>query len=176
MDSTVPRPSITSQIGQSWLASAKIARKAGQWQTAYSAMLQAQYTNARFSFMESGKLVRARGEPLRALQELENSMRILGFVDNKTIDLTREDDQSKRMKAKVWTYLSNGCSSQYRNQAQILLARWMNESDRYEASYVLKQFQNAADSAPGWESAFYHLGHFQDQCYRNLSADDKSSR
>ncbi|KAG1768696.1 hypothetical protein EDD22DRAFT_1041450 [Suillus occidentalis] len=158
--STVSRPSITSQIGQSWLASAKIARKAGQWQTAYSAMLQAQYTNARFSFMESGKLVRARGEPLRALQELENSMRILGFVDNNTIDLTKEDDQSKRMKAK----------------AQILLARWMNESDRYEASYVLKQFQNAADSAPGWESAFYHLGHFQDQCYRNLSTDDKSSR
>ncbi|KAG1764780.1 FAT domain-containing protein [Suillus placidus] len=158
--STVSRPSITSQIGQSWLASAKIARKAGQWQTTYSAMLQAQYTNARFSFMESGKLVRARGEPLRALQELENSMRILGLVDNKTIDLTREDEQSKRMKAK----------------AQILLARWMNESDRYEASYVLKQFQNAADSAPGWESAFYHLGHFQDQCYRNLSADDKSNR
>ncbi|KAG2369791.1 hypothetical protein BDR07DRAFT_1447599 [Suillus spraguei] len=158
--STVSRPSITSQIGQSWLASAKIARKAGQWQTAYSAMLQAQYTNARFSFMESGKLVRARGEPLRALQELENSMRILGFVDNNAVDLTREDEQSKRMKAK----------------AQILLARWMNESDRYEASYVLKQFQNAADSAPGWESAYYHLGHFQDQCYRNLSADDKSSR
>ncbi|KAG2115849.1 uncharacterized protein F5147DRAFT_751291 [Suillus discolor] len=158
--STVSRPSITSQVGQSWLASAKIARKAGQWQTAYSAMLQAQYTNARFSFMESGKLVRARGEPLRALQELENSMRLLGFVDNNTVDLTREDEHSKRMKAK----------------AQILLARWMNESDRYEASYVLKQFQNAADSAPGWESAFYHLGHFQDQCYRNLSADDKSNR
>ncbi|KAG2060248.1 hypothetical protein BDR06DRAFT_872755 [Suillus hirtellus] len=158
--STVSRPSITSQIGQSWLASAKIARKAGQWQTAYSAMLQAQYTNARFSFMESGKLVRARGEPLRALQELENSMRLLGFVDNNTVDLTREDEHSKRMKAK----------------AQILLARWMNESDRYEASYVLKQFQSAADSAPGWESAFYHLGHFQDQCYRNLSVDDKSNR
>jgi serine/threonine-protein kinase ATR len=89
----------------------QIARKAGQWQTAYSAILQAQYTNARFSFMESGKLVRTRGEPLRALQELENSMRILGFVDNNTIDLTKEDDQSKRMKAKVRTYLSNGCSS-----------------------------------------------------------------
>ncbi|KAG0703892.1 hypothetical protein DFH29DRAFT_981716 [Suillus ampliporus] len=158
--SPISRPSITSQIGQSWLASAKIARKAGQWQTAYSAMLQAQHTNARFSFMESAKLVRARGEPLRALQELENSMRIFGFVDNNTLDLTREDELSKRMKAK----------------AQILLARWMNESDRYEASYVLKQFQNAAGSAPEWESAFYHLGHFQDQCYRNLSTEDKSSR
>jgi serine/threonine-protein kinase ATR len=176
MDSMVSRPSITSQIGQSWLVSAKIAQKAGQWQTAYSAMLQAQYTNVRFSFMESGKLVRAWGEPLRTLQELEKSMRILGLVDNNTIDLTREDDQFKQMKAKVWKYSLNRCSSQSHNQAQILLARWMNESDRYEASYVLKQFQNTTDSAPGWESAFYHLGHFQDQCYRNLSADDKSSQ
>jgi serine/threonine-protein kinase ATR len=138
-------------------------------------MLQAQYTNARFSFMESGKLVRAQGELLCTLQELEKTMRILGLVDNNTIDLTREDDQFKRMKAKVWKYSLSRCSSQSHNQVQILLAHWMNESDRYEASYMLKQFQNAANSAPGWESAFYHLGHFQDWCYRNLSADDKSS-
>lgn len=104
VDSSVPRASITSQIGQSWLASAKIARKAGQWQTAYSAMLQAQHSNAPFSFMESAKLVRARGEPLRALQELENSMHILGLVSSgNTPDLTRDDERSKRMKAKVWT-------------------------------------------------------------------------
>jgi len=79
-------------------------------------MLQAQHSNAPFSFRESAKLVRARGEPLRALQELENSMRILGLVDNgDTLDLTKEDDQSKRMKAKVRTHLSNGCNSQPRN-------------------------------------------------------------
>lgn len=111
MNSSVPRPSITGQIGQSWLASAKIARKAGQWQTAFSAMLQAQHGNAPFSFMESAKLVRARGEPLRALQELEKSMHIFGLVDNgTTLDLTRDDEQSKRMKAKVRTYLSNKIS------------------------------------------------------------------
>lgn len=52
----------------------------------------------------------------------------------------------------------------------------MNESDRYEASYVLKKFQNAAELAPEWESAFYHLGQFQDQCHKNLPPDDKSSR
>jgi serine/threonine-protein kinase ATR len=74
-------------------------------------MLQAQHSNAPFSFMESAKLVRARGEPLRALQELENSMHILGLVDNSnTLELTRDDERSKRMKAKVQTYLSKGFS------------------------------------------------------------------
>ena len=95
------RHAFTGEVGRSWLASAKIARKAGQWQTAYSAVLQAQQSKARFSFMESAKLVKATGEPLRALQELENSMRLLGLIETDVIDLTDDDDETKKMKAKV---------------------------------------------------------------------------
>lgn len=53
--------------------------------------------------MESAKLVKTTGEPLRALQELENSMRLLGMIADKqdVIDLT-DDDESKMMEAKVW--------------------------------------------------------------------------
>lgn len=95
------RNAFTGEVGRSWLASAKIARKAGQWQTAYSAVLQAQQNNARFAFMESAKLIKATGEPLRALQELENSMRLFGIIESDVIDLTEDDDETKRMKAKV---------------------------------------------------------------------------
>ena len=97
-------PLITKEISQSWIASAKIARKAKQWQTAYSATLQAQQSNARFHFMESAKLVKATGEPLRALQDLENSMRLSGLMeDPDTIDLTSDgnDPELKRMRAKA---------------------------------------------------------------------------
>ncbi|KIK96405.1 hypothetical protein PAXRUDRAFT_310274 [Paxillus rubicundulus Ve08.2h10] len=151
-------PSITKEIGQSWLASAKIARKAKQWQTAYSATLQAQQSNARFYFMESAKLVKETGEPLRALQELENSMRLSGITeDPDTIDLTAEDDKEfKRMRAK----------------AHILLARWMNESDRYEPSRLLKAFTTAASQGTMLESALYHLGRFHDQSFKQLSSPD----
>ncbi|KAF9226785.1 hypothetical protein BS17DRAFT_800749 [Gyrodon lividus] len=151
-------PSITKEIGQSWLASAKIARKAKQWQTAYSATLQAQQSNARFYFMESAKLVKATGEPLRALQELENSMRLSGVTEDlDTIDLTAEDDtEFKRMRAK----------------AHILLARWMNESDRYEPSRLLKAFTTAASQGTMMESALYHLGRFHDQSFKQLSLSD----
>jgi serine/threonine-protein kinase ATR len=99
----MPSPSITSEIGRSWLASAKIARHAGQEQTAYSAMLQAQHSNALFSFMESAKLVKTTGEPLRALQELEKSMRLFGLIEERPdiIDLTEDDDETKKIKAKV---------------------------------------------------------------------------
>ncbi|KAF8138751.1 hypothetical protein EV363DRAFT_1394182 [Boletus edulis] len=155
-----PSPVITREIGQSWLASAKIARKAKQWQTAYSATLQAQQSNARFYFMESAKLVKATGEPLRALQELENSMRLSGLTeDSDMIDLTADEDaELKRMRAK----------------AHILRARWMNESDRYEPSQLLKAFQTASSQGTMMESALYHLGKFHDQSFKQLStADDE---
>jgi len=55
--------------------------------------------------MESAKLVKATGEPLRALQELENSMRLLGLLDDKDVlDLTA-DDETTKMKAKVRVYV-----------------------------------------------------------------------
>lgn len=93
-----------SSISYSWLASARIARKAGHWQTAYSAMLQAQQGNSPFAFIQSSKLVKETGEPLRALQELENSMQWRGLIavnNNDVIDLTEDYSGYKRMEAKV---------------------------------------------------------------------------
>lgn len=52
--------------------------------------------------MESSKLTKASGEPLRALQELENAMQSLGFM-SEVLDLTGDTDRSdvKVVKAKV---------------------------------------------------------------------------
>ena len=59
-------------IGRSWLLTARLARKAGYKQTAYSALLQAQQGDAPFWFVQGAKLAKAMGDPLRALQEIEN--------------------------------------------------------------------------------------------------------
>lgn len=89
-------------IGRSWLLSAKLARKAGYTQTAYSAVLQAQQLKTSFSFIESAKLTRLNGEPLRALQDLEHWLNVTDPSD--VIDLTGEDAASgqQRFRAKVW--------------------------------------------------------------------------
>ena len=90
------------EASRSWISSAKIARKAGQWQTAYSAMLQAQQGASDIAFVESAKLIKARGEAHQALRELENSMRLLGYIPDvpDVLDLTA-DDESKAITAKV---------------------------------------------------------------------------
>jgi len=112
-------------------------------------MLQAQQLERRFSFMESAKLVKTTGEPLRALQELEKSMRLLGLTEESsgTIDLT-DDEESKKMKAKVRNSLPLYVPVTNISQAQVLRARWMNESDRYETNHILQAFQSATDLCP----------------------------
>lgn len=63
-------------------------------------MLQSQQSKTEYSFMESAKLVKAMGEPLRALQQLENSMHSESLLDDDSVvDLTR--DHNDKMKAKV---------------------------------------------------------------------------
>ncbi|EPQ58953.1 hypothetical protein GLOTRDRAFT_70000 [Gloeophyllum trabeum ATCC 11539] len=145
------------EIGSSWLSSAKIARKASYWQTAYSAVLQAQHCHAPFVFTEGAKLTKASGEPLRALQELERSINLQQLSDQEVIDLTEEGDSSEV-------------------QAQVLLARWMNDSDRYDLSLVSKTFSNATELWPKWESGQFYLGRFHDECFKTLPLKDHKGR
>ncbi|OBZ70466.1 Serine/threonine-protein kinase atr [Grifola frondosa] len=152
---------VKDAIGQSWLISAKIARKAGHSQTAYSAVLQAQRCETPSSFMEFARLTKVRGEPLRALQELESAISCSTMVEDNSgiIDLTSDVDDRK-MKAK----------------AQLLRARWMNDSDRFEVGPILKAFQVAAELYPKWESSQFHLGQFQDECFKSLTIEDQRDR
>ncbi|KAF8961112.1 hypothetical protein BDZ97DRAFT_1664899 [Flammula alnicola] len=154
-----PRLGLNRETGKSWLASAKIARKAKQWQTAYSAMLQAQQSKASYSFIESAKLLKATGEPLHALQELENSIKLLGLFDDKVLDLTMDAD-GERMKAKI----------------QVLRARWMNECDRFDTTTIFAVFQEATFLQKKWESAHYYLGQFHDECFKALSHTEQVGR
>ncbi|KZT29389.1 hypothetical protein NEOLEDRAFT_1056118 [Neolentinus lepideus HHB14362 ss-1] len=154
---------IEAEIGRSWVSSAKIARKASYWQTAYSAVLQAQQSHTPFAFTEGAKLTRAGGEPLRALQELERFLNLQQLSGENIIDLTEEEDakdDSRRARAK----------------AQTLLARWMNESDRYDLNLVSRTFTKATDLWPKWESGQFYLGRFHDECFKALPTKEHKAR
>ncbi|CAL1700250.1 unnamed protein product [Somion occarium] len=163
-------PSLRDTVNQSWLLSAKLARKSGYWQTAYSATLQAQQNEVPFSFIESAKLTKSNGEPVRALQELEASIQLSDQFKTQSdsiIDLTKEstvDDPSSDPDFKL------------RAKAYALRARWMHESDRFESSRVLKAFQLTTEQWKDWESGWFHLGQFQDDCFRALSPEEQPVR
>lgn len=96
-------PILKDAVNQSWLHSAKLARKSGYWQTAYSAILQARQNEVSFAFIESAKLTKAAGESVRALQELESPLKTIQ-PQSGIIDLTEDVDQDEhsiKMIAKV---------------------------------------------------------------------------
>ena len=70
----VNTPILKLQTGHAWIESAKIARKAGYAQTAYSATLQAIEADAPFAFIQQAKLVHDSGGAFKALTELENTV------------------------------------------------------------------------------------------------------
>ncbi|KAJ3516810.1 hypothetical protein NLJ89_g892 [Agrocybe chaxingu] len=152
-----PRLGLGREIGKAWLASSKIARKAKQWQTAYSATLQAQQAKMPWSFIESAKLLKET-DHLRALNDLESSTKMLGLFDN-VVDLTT-DAEWERMKAKI----------------QVIRARWMHETDRFDMSVIFNMLQDASGWQKEWESGHYHLGHFHDECFKGLSPADQRTR
>lgn len=95
-------PLLKPDIGLAWITSAKIARKAGYEQTAYSATLQAQQVDAPFTFLQQAKLSRVNGGAYKALTELENAVQPL--LNQQTTDEWRktEDDFARdRNLAKV---------------------------------------------------------------------------
>ncbi|TDL29365.1 hypothetical protein BD410DRAFT_710460 [Rickenella mellea] len=162
--SSTDLPPFKRAIGQAWLVSSKIARKAGHWQTAYNAVLQAQEGETPHAFFQSAKLVKAAGEPLRALRELNNA-------------LMGEDSRRKSMAAQGIINLAETVPEDAETKrARLLRARWMRESERYDSGVVIKELSRLAKSLSGYESAQFHAGHFQDECYKLLSHNDKKSR
>ncbi|WVO23083.1 uncharacterized protein IAS62_004428 [Cryptococcus decagattii] len=87
-------PSLNPEIGDAWILSSKIARKAGYEQTAYSATLQAREADAPFAFVQEAKLRRAQGSVFKALTDLQNTLAPLA-TDSKS-NGNNEDESFRR--------------------------------------------------------------------------------
>ncbi|KAF8338841.1 uncharacterized protein EI90DRAFT_2908515 [Cantharellus anzutake] len=154
------RPDLTdsfkSDLGQAWLASSKIARKAGHFQTAYTSILQARQLGTPYSFIQSCKLIYTEGDALRALHELNSALRD-SQVDTK-MDLSEDrlDAEEQMLKAK----------------ALLLRARWTHETRRSDSNDLLSKYTEAAEVVSEWESPYFYLGAYQDELFR-VSSDPR---
>lgn len=139
-------PSLNPEIGDAWILSSKIARKAGYEQTAYSATLQAREADAPFAFVQEAKLRRAQGSVFKALTDLQNTLAPLATDSKASESIEHESFRRSRDLAK----------------AVLLLARWANETDRFDQNEIVKRYTQAITLCDTLESPYYHLGHFYD--------------
>jgi serine/threonine-protein kinase ATR len=70
-------------------------------------LLQAEQADTPFSFVQSARLIKASGEPIRALQDLEKALEKSSLgIQGDIIDLTSEaSPEVARMNAKVFPCL-----------------------------------------------------------------------
>lgn len=114
-------------LGPMWLETAKIARKAGHGQTAYSAVLRAAQLNAPMTFLQSAKLKHDDQQDQRAIQEL-------GVLFARYADRNGDFDHSQPAPP----------NSLPISKAALLCARWKDESGRFAGREVVNNFRLAA--------------------------------
>ncbi|KAJ9091817.1 hypothetical protein QFC19_008930 [Naganishia cerealis] len=131
---------LKNERGMAWLTTSKIARKAGHVQTAYSAILQAGALHAPFTFVQHAKLMRANGQPLKALSELENVLPTLQLDSG----MTRSSIHPISLEIDSSPYKDSIALA----KALSLSARWAFETERLDANDIIKRFQQAIKLAP----------------------------
>ncbi|XP_040572283.1 LOW QUALITY PROTEIN: serine/threonine-protein kinase ATR [Lepeophtheirus salmonis] len=119
--------------------SAKVARKAGQFQKAFNLLTEASKAFGRCNIeilVEESKLCWARGNANRAIEILKK------VVDSTTVD---KDNQDKILLI---------------SEAKLLLARYLDDGASLDAESVTAFYKDARESLPGYESACYYSAKF----------------
>lgn len=157
-------PAFTAEVGQAWIASAKIARKAGYEQTAYSSVLQAKELDTPFAFIQQVKLLVMQGGPTLASRALKHSLApmVLGVSkepgpgpikvgDAAGVPYDKHDARFERdhKLAKVRADAFR-CWKSTDGQGSLLLARWLHDAARGTPNETIAWFGRAINLSPKW--------------------------
>nr|POF04074.1 protein kinase rad3 [Quercus suber] len=145
------RPDVftTLQIGRTWLATARLARKSDKALSAYSAVLRASECGDNGAKLEQARLLWRDGHQRQAIQVLDAA------INSGVFDATEE---SLRMEN------SNGSAAITQRQnltlakAHLLLAKWLDVSGQSQTSDLTAKYQYAARIFQRWEKGHYSLG------------------
>ncbi|XP_029885145.1 serine/threonine-protein kinase ATR isoform X1 [Aquila chrysaetos chrysaetos] len=129
-------------VGQCWLQSARVARKAGHHQTAYNALLNAGESTLSELYIERAKWLWSKGEVHQALIVLQKGVELC-FPENKA-----------------------PCSSKNQlihGRAMLLVGRFMEETANFESNAVMKKYKDVTIFLPEWEDGHFYLAKYYDK-------------
>ncbi|KAI9105925.1 hypothetical protein DFS34DRAFT_36356 [Phlyctochytrium arcticum] len=160
-DIDISTGTVQNQLGKLWLQSAKISRKAGHIQTAYSALLHASKFKAPEVQLERARWLWTQKETHKAMFELRSAIRTIdqtipGDVAKNTTD-TRDDVVFTRAKARL------------------LLTRWMEETSTATVMVMLHEYQDVNKDVPEWEKGAFYLGRYFNKLYQTDEQRNKEN-
>lgn len=136
------RPDYNEMVGECWLQSARVARKAGHHQTAYNALLNAGESRLAELYVERAKWLWSKGDVHQALIVLQKGVELC-FPENKS------PSESKHM-------LIHG-------RATLLVGRFMEETANFESNAVMKKYKDVTLFLPEWEDGHFYLAKYYDK-------------
>uniref|UniRef100_A0A3Q3H1G2 Serine/threonine-protein kinase ATR n=1 Tax=Labrus bergylta TaxID=56723 RepID=A0A3Q3H1G2_9LABR len=136
------QPLSTELVGECWLQSARVARKAGHHQTAFNALLNAENTHLAELVTEKAKWLWSKGDVHQAL-----------IVLQKGVAQCFPDDQP----------LTDPRSLQTKGKAMLLVGRFMEETANFESNAIMKAYKDVTNLLPEWEDGNFYLAKYYDK-------------
>ncbi|XP_054597718.2 serine/threonine-protein kinase ATR isoform X1 [Nothobranchius furzeri] len=137
-----PQPVCEELVGECWLQSARVARKAGHHQTAFNALLNADNTNLAELVTEKAKWLWSKSDAHQAL-----------IVLQKGVAQCFPDDQT----------LTDPHSLQIKGKAMLLVGRFMEETANFESNAIMKAYKDVTNLLPEWEDGNFYLAKYYDK-------------
>nr|XP_015216835.1 PREDICTED: serine/threonine-protein kinase ATR isoform X1 [Lepisosteus oculatus] len=131
-------------VGECWLQSARVARKAGRHQTAYNALLNAEHSRLSEFYMEKAKCHWSKGDVHLALIVLQKGVQ----------QCFPEGDDESALDSK---------STQIKGKAMLLVGRFMEETANFESNAIMKVFKDVTTLLPEWEDGNFYLAKYYDK-------------
>uniref|UniRef100_A0A8C3ATP9 Serine/threonine-protein kinase ATR n=1 Tax=Cyclopterus lumpus TaxID=8103 RepID=A0A8C3ATP9_CYCLU len=136
------RPVSNELVGECWLQSARVARKAGHHQTAFNALLNAENTHLAELVTEKAKWLWSKGDVHEAL-----------IVLQKGVAQCFPEDQP----------LTDPRSLQTKSRAMLLVGRFMEETANFESNAIMKAYKDVTYLLPEWEDGNFYLAKYYDK-------------
>ncbi|XP_070697802.1 serine/threonine-protein kinase ATR [Pempheris klunzingeri] len=129
-------------VGECWLQSARVARKAGHHQTAFNGLLNAENTHLAELVIEKAKWLWSKGDVHQAL-----------IVLQKGVAQCFPDDEP----------LMDPRSLQTKGKAMLLVGRLMEETANFESNAIMKAYKDVTNLLPEWEDGNFYLAKYYDK-------------
>ena len=141
------------QMGALWLTTARLARKAGNTEAAYNAVLQAYECGAKAAKLEEARLLWRDGHGRQAISALEGAIKSQVF-DEESDSVGPNSLQLKSAVAPP----SGDKQNMLLAKAHLLLAKWLDASGQTQTKDMTAKYQYAAKTFQRWEKGHYYLG------------------
>ncbi|KAK0130626.1 Serine/threonine-protein kinase atr [Merluccius polli] len=135
-------PMCEEMVGECWLQSARVARKAGHHQTAFNALLNGEKTHQAELLTEKAKWLWCKGDVHQAL-----------IVLQKGVAQCFPDDQP----------LTDPRRLQTKGKAMLLVGRFMEETANFESNAIMKAYKDVTNLLPEWEDGNFYLAKYYDK-------------